>query len=363
MGNTGRTGSSELPVKIAVGVAVFYSITSLIDEWQSDFWAVRLLDHPRAHLAYLGMVVLLFLIWKRKQVRHFTACLGLLIVGLILDGRRILPYTPLWPEDSVANAQAPGEDLVLFNANVLQFNNQYDRLKEQVAQVNPDIVFLTETHRAWTDAMAGLKVEYPHGLIEPLDNTYGLAFYSRFPVRDLRVNYLIEKDIPSIHGYLQMPGGAEVEIYGIHPRPPVPEVGDSTERDGELLLVAKEIRKSRLPAIVMGDLNDVAWSHTTRLFHRVSGLKDPRIGRGQFATYPAALPYLRFPIDHIFHSSSLVLQAIRVLEPNGSDHLPLVAVFRVAKAGDIKKTPIDPDDKKEVGESIHDAHEDERKDE
>jgi len=70
-----------------------------------------------------------------------------------------------------------------------------------------------------------------------------------------------------------------VEIYGVHPRPPS-LLQDTTERDIELIRVATKIKERGEPAIVLGDLNDVAWSPTTAMFMKTGGLLDPRRGRG-----------------------------------------------------------------------------------
>nr|GFD21842.1 hypothetical protein [Tanacetum cinerariifolium] len=61
------------------------------------------------------------------------------------------------------------------------------------------------------------------------------------------------------------------------PKPPAPkESKTSTHRDAELLLVGRAIQHHDGPTIVAGDLNDVAWSHTSELFRRLARLLDPR---------------------------------------------------------------------------------------
>jgi endonuclease/exonuclease/phosphatase (EEP) superfamily protein YafD len=72
-----------------------------------------------------------------------------------------------------------------------------------------------------------------------------------------------------------LPDGRHFRLHVLHPEPPIP-FEDTLGRDGELILTAREVRSDTLPAIVTGDLNDVAWSRTTRRFQRLSGLLDPR---------------------------------------------------------------------------------------
>jgi hypothetical protein len=80
------------------------------------------------------------------------------------------------------------------------------------------------------------------------------------------------------------------------PRPPVPPT-PSYGRDAELVLIGREIDGASRPAVVAGDLNDVAWSSTTTLFQKISGTLDPRVGRGLYNSFHAKSPLLRFPLD------------------------------------------------------------------
>jgi endonuclease/exonuclease/phosphatase (EEP) superfamily protein YafD len=78
-------------------------------------------------------------------------------------------------------------------------------------------------------------------------------------------------DIPSIHLTIELRSGDMVRAHFLHPAPPSPtENIESSERDAELIAVAKSVAKSDQPVIVAGDLNDVAWSSTI-FFRKISG--------------------------------------------------------------------------------------------
>ena len=132
--------------------------------------------------------------------------------------------------------------------------------------------------------------------------------------------------VPSIKARIRLRSAALIDLYGMHPQPPAPQQ-DSTQRDAELVLVGTEIARNKRPAIVLGDLNDVAWSPTTSQFKQVGGLVDPRRGRGFFNTYPARLPGLRYPLDYVFHTPHFAVCEMRVLPRFQSDHLPLVVAL------------------------------------
>ena len=160
-----------------------------------------------------------------------------------------------------------------------------------------------------------------------------MLLYSRFPLVDAQVRFLVEPDIPSMTARIRLPSGADVQFYGVHPRPPRP--GDDTgDRDTELTLVAREIREQRRPTILAGDLNDVAWSRTSRQLQRIAALRDPRVGRGLFATFSANLPPgFRWPLDHVFVSDNFTLCALERPGHIGSDHFPLLVDVQLRREG------------------------------
>ena len=306
-----------------VGFVVLLIILSFLPIWQTDRWWVREWDYPRIQLAVLLLVAGpgLFAV---KLPR--TAGFWVLIVGATAafawQVSHFYAYLSAYPQQVEAARHCPRDrQISLLNANVLLTNKDYGRLIRLVDERDPDVLLLLETGQGWEKALAPLARRYSYRLSEPVPNTYGMILMSRLPMGGA-IKHLLQPGVPSAHVRLRLPGGQEILFHGLHPEPPWPG-DDSGERDAELVTVGRDVRDDGRATIVMGDLNDVAWSRTSRLFRRIAGMGDPRIGRGFYPTFNANYPLLRWPLDHLFVSPHFEVMEMGVLREIGSDHFPI----------------------------------------
>lgn len=289
-------------------------------------WWIRLLDFPRAQVAAIGVAGLGLWLLAGGPESWRAALLPALAAAAVVDqGVRIWRYTPLAPREvERSRGGEPARRVSLVVSNLLQDNRDAERVLGAIRAADPTLVLCLETDDWWRRRLDALAESHPHALHYPLANTYGMCLYSRLPLEDAKVEFLIEDDVPSMHARVRLPGGVRLRLHCLHPRPPVPGESDSSaQRDAELVVVARRVQGTGEPVIVCGDLNDVAWSRTTRLFQKLSGLADPRRGRGFFGTFHARTPWLRVPLDHVFHSTHFRLVTLRRLPFVGSDHLPV----------------------------------------
>ncbi|MHA6280628.1 endonuclease/exonuclease/phosphatase family protein [Salinimicrobium sp. CAU 1759] len=305
-------------------------ILSLFPFVAADYWWIRMFDYPHVQLTILTLVALLvyFFRFDLHNWRDYTFVI-VLAVCFLLQLTKIYPYTPFAKNEVRYHTAAdPQHGLSILATNVLQKNEEYDRVVGEIFKYDPDLLIFTETNTKWQNELRKrLKnYDYNYRMEMPLDNTYGMLVYSRLKLLDAEIKFLLEDSIPSMHTKLVMPSGELVELHIIHPTPPMPpHDASSTDRDAQMMIVAKMAKESKLPVIVAGDFNDVAWSETTQLFKDVSGLLDPRIGRGFYNTYNANSWLMRWPLDHLFVSDEFRLVTMEVGGDVESDHFPLYA--------------------------------------
>lgn len=314
-------------------VVIWLSFWSLIPR---DEWWIRGADFPRLQILVLGFIAfILFLAvdhpWSWASQLIFVG----LIAALAYQLKMVLPYTFVWKKQvkQVRQDQLdPQRQISLIVSNVLTTNTKYHLLIEKIQTLQPDLVLTLETDQAWQDALAIIEQDYPYRVPVPLDNLYGMHLYSKLKLSNTEVKFILSDDIPSIHTTATLRSGQTVQLYCLHPKPPSPtEAKDSTLRDAELLIVGDQIKDLDESCIVMGDLNDVAWSRTTRLFQRISGLLDPRVGRHYINTFHADYPLLRWSLDHVFHSRDFALVHMERLAHIGSDHFPIYLILQTGR--------------------------------
>lgn len=315
------------------GLAFFWLLTviavaaTIIPLFPSKQWYVRIFDYPRFQTLIIALMALAwYMLFYFKTGKYNYAFVLALLTVIVVQGYKAWPYTLLGAKQvlNADNAADNKKTISLFICNVFQPNTAYRQVIGRVNSYDPDIVITTESDSTWQKALSVLEEEYPHRIAVPQSNTYGMHLYSKLPLRESAVRYLLEKDIPSIRTGVQLRSGTWVTLFVVHPRPPVPtETDDSRERDAEIITIAREGSRLKGGVIVAGDFNDVAWSETTELFQKVSGYLDPRRGRGFYNTFHAKYPFFRWPLDHIFHSSHFRLIQIERVGPVNSDHFPM----------------------------------------
>ncbi|WP_168461066.1 endonuclease/exonuclease/phosphatase family protein [Acinetobacter sp. A1] len=323
-------------VEILAILVIWLSFWSLIPR---DEWWIRGADFPRLQILALGIIAfILLLVWEHPWDMSRQVILIGVIAALAYQLKMVLPYTLLWKKQvkQVRPEQLnPEKQISLIVSNVLTPNQKHHLLIEKIQQLKPDLVLTLESDQIWQQALTEIEVDYPYRVAVPLDNLYGMHLYSRLPLKDTEIKFILSDEIPSIHTTVFLPSGQPVQLYCLHPKPPSPtEAKDSTLRDAELLIVGDQIKDLDESCIVMGDLNDVAWSRTTRLFQRISGLLDPRVGRHYINTFHADYPLLRWSLDHVFHSTDFALVKMKRLAHIGSDHFPVYVVLQTGRIFD-----------------------------
>lgn len=346
------------------GIILFSLLTlivfaaTLIPLIPSREWYIQIFDYPRLQTFLIALLCLAwYLVGYFKRGRRGYIAIIMLIIVVIVQAYKAVPYTPFSKKQvlDAGSDTSKNSSVSLLICNVLQHNEEYGKVLEKIYRFDPDMIITTETDSKWEKQLEVLHSKYPNRVPVPQSNLYGMHLYSKFPLTQTQVRYLVEPDIPSIKTKVQLVSGNWINLIVLHPRPPVPgESSDSRERDSEIIMIGKEVKKLDEPVIVAGDFNDVAWSENTELFQETSGLLDPRRGRGFYNTFHAKYPVFRWPLDHIFHSNHFKLIEMERLGKVNSDHFPMFVKlsFEPSEKHDQPEVQKEKDTDKEAADAI-----------
>ena len=319
----------------------FLVLITLLPLLSTGKWYVRWWDFPRFQIAALLLIpltVAILLVCQKTPKWEPIVWSAILLSSLVWQVSHIIQFSPLWSKEiPIAAVDSPSIKLVV--ANLDYENVARDPVSQQLSEEQADVLLLIEYDEGWQQQLRELQSQFPYHHEEVRGEGLGIALWSKLPIDKAKTRFLVSERRPSIWAELELNSGQRVSFVGVHPTPPglLDSTGDvrrdSRVRDAELILIAKEVaNRSDEAWAIAGDFNDVAWSHTTRLFKRVSGLSDPRVGRSFMGTYIAQYPPCRCPIDHVFLCDGFSVANLSRKRISGSDHFAVLATVSLDRS-------------------------------
>jgi endonuclease/exonuclease/phosphatase family metal-dependent hydrolase len=262
------------------------------------------------------------------------------------------------PAGGEAGANGPPLRVVTYNVHRcrgLDGRTRPARIVEVLREVSADIIALQEVVSREDGNAEGnqaryiaetLGVNYLLGENRKLRGAaYGNVVLSRYPIRVVK-NYDLSIEGYERRGCLHIDVAVDeavVHVFNVH-------LGtDFLERrhQGRRLADVEILRQAGLtgPRLLLGDFNEWTPGLTTRLLGSHLKSVDIKKHLRRRRTYPGVLPFMH--LDHIYHDDTLELEALKLHRTRkalvASDHLPLIADFRLVKAHIPEAHPLAPE--------------------
>jgi len=291
------------------------SLATIIGFLGSFSWFFDLFSHFRVQYV-LGLLVLGMVMWvgRRRKTSALFLLLAVVNLGIVL---------PLYFAKQTIDAKISSPlRAMLINVNTSM--GDVARVRTVVEAENPDILVLEEISARWLADLAWLTNTHPHILVEPREDNFGIAIYSKFPLQNGRIIDVGEADVPSIIATVQTEKG-NLCVVATHPLPPFGK--DYSHLRNEHLEQLPYFLTTPHPILLLGDLNVTPWNHHFRKLLKATGLRDSSKGFGYQPSWPSHAPLFLIPLDHCLHSKEITIVDRRIGQNVSSDHYPLIVDF------------------------------------
>ena len=307
-------GPQALDRLVAAAVAAGL-VTTLASYLGRTYWLLELFTHFRMHMA-IGLI----LVWLVALARRSFAVAAIAAVAAAANLAPMLPYIAPGP----AQAEASQADVRVMSANVSLRNADYASLRAAIAEENPDVIGLQEVTGKWLEELSPMRSDYPFTVLRPEEGAYGLALFSRLPIRELGSSPYLEEGIQTAISVDLEVGQKNITLVLAHLKAPTTP-RNAKLRNLQIDRLAAMIRSDRNDEqILVGDFNTTPWSPYYLPLETEANLANAARGRGYRATWPVGLGFLKIPIDHCMVSPGLRVRQMRTGVDIGSDHFPIV---------------------------------------
>ena len=269
------------------------------------------------------------------QMVAAAVCLGLrkwlwAILALLAAVPNVLAIAPYGPGLFSAPAPAATTPVRLIAANLHYSQEDPTAARAYLARQSADLLVLSEFTPRWRQKLSDLERTYPYFALRTRWNPWGIAVYSKYPIRAIE-NLDLGDDVSShLRILVQLPAGL-AEIYAVHFTSPS-SPSQAQQRNTQLRKLAERLAAAdpALPRIVAGDFNSTPYSPFFGDLLRDGSLRDGGRPFGLNATWPTWLAPPWIPIDHCLVGGPVLVTRVAVGPRIGSDHLPLECSFSLS---------------------------------
>jgi len=289
-------------------MALVISCTLFIPQ---PFWWLELFTH---FVVPLWTAALFLLVWHAfKQAK--TAML-ISFITLLFTSLQLAQFAPIKAKISIVN-------FIVYNANVLTSNKSHDLILNQIILQSPDVITLQEFSSDLQLSLMPLDVLYPHQVLQPRNDNFGMALYSKRPIIEQNILKFEPLKLPTIDALIQT--DPPVRIITTHPIPPMNKTMFNA-RNQHMQELAQHIQLQTDLLILTGDFNNTPFTQSFNQFLKQSQLTQARKHGGINNSWPSQFKNigLMIPIDHILLSPQINQFELQVLPAIDSDHLPLL---------------------------------------
>ena len=315
-------GGGRVLLVLAWTVAVALVVLSVVRALGAERGTLLVLAVGALPLTLLPAYALLALAaaWRRRALGTVAAALVVVHVAVV---------APTLGAAEVPAGATTAPRLRVVVSNLYVRNPDPAEAGRALRALRPDVVVLPELDGRGLRGLqaSGLLTDLPHVVAELGTREETVGLLSRLPLADRSTRAAGGRELP--RGTVRV-GGTDVRLLTAHPLPPVSVLEQLWRRS--LADLAAESRATRLPAVVLGDLNaDRDHAAFRRLLR--TGLRDAHDerGRGIVRTWPTSTPLLH--LDHVLvrdgDGGRLVVRDVREIVLPGSDHRTVVADLAV----------------------------------
>ncbi len=271
-------------------------------------WLFNLMSHFRLQYVIACSIVVIYALIRRR-----TWLVLISLISVLWNAQIIHAY-----HQTAEVVNTPSErPLRVMTFNVQTENKTQDAAIHHVLESDADIVCLLEVDDSWRAALQPLRLKYPHRVEELNDGNFGIACYTRLPMKSLEARRFTIWRLPTLVLNLDHLG-RPLTFIGIHTIPPMGGLSSHEWRE-HLSGIATLVTSLSGEVIVAGDFNATPWCEGMRLLRENSGLDFRSVDPVWPPTWGLHLPMM-IPIDHVLVKRGLTVQKRTLGPETGSDH-------------------------------------------